>query len=121
MSESDILEVDITLSQLLVSEDGELMEQSDDDDGKRQFIHPSSIESALSLVCRISPSPTGGLSLANAPASHRSRDDIAALAQESKFPSIPMGKHSRWLEHNTSSDHHKFVQPPGIHKALHND
>merc|ERR1712137_1354578 len=79
MTESDILEVDITLSQLLVSENGELMEQSDE---KRQFIHPSSIESALSLVCRISPSPTGGLSLSNSQASHRSRDDIAALAQD---------------------------------------
>jgi len=45
-------------------------------------VHPSSIESALSLVCRISPSATGGLSLANAPTSHRSREDIAALAQD---------------------------------------
>lgn len=47
-----------------------------------KLLHPSSLETALSLVCRISPSPSGSLSLSSTPASHRSREDISALAQD---------------------------------------
>jgi ATPase family AAA domain-containing protein 1 len=47
-----------------------------------RFIHPTNLETALSLVCRLSPSPSGGLSVSNVPASHRNREDILALAQD---------------------------------------
>jgi hypothetical protein len=90
------LNVDITLSQLLLTKDGlvENMEEvgvstagASAHDKKKpnpglQFLHPSSLEAALSRVCRISPSPSGGLSLYSAPTTHRSKDDIAALAQD---------------------------------------
>ena len=76
-SESD-LEVDVSLSQLIVSEDGSTSESSLD----TRFLHPSSIESAINMVCRISPSPSGGLSVATVAPSHRTREEIAALAQD---------------------------------------
>eukprot|EP00545_Synedropsis_sp_CCMP1620_P013271 CAMPEP_0119010872 /NCGR_PEP_ID=MMETSP1176-20130426/5302_1 /TAXON_ID=265551 /ORGANISM="Synedropsis recta cf, Strain CCMP1620" /LENGTH=1272 /DNA_ID=CAMNT_0006963613 /DNA_START=229 /DNA_END=4047 /DNA_ORIENTATION=- len=78
-SASDGVEIDLTLSQILLTEDG-LVEETTT--GNPQFIHPSHLETALSLVCRISPSPTGGLSLSNAQASHRSKEDIMAVAQD---------------------------------------
>jgi SpoVK/Ycf46/Vps4 family AAA+-type ATPase len=92
MHESEMdLNIDITLSQLLLTKDGlvENMEEvsvSTDDKKKPksglQFLHPSSLEAALSRVCRISPSPSGGLSSYSAPTTHRSKDEIAALAQD---------------------------------------
>jgi len=72
------LDVDITLSQLRLT-DGGLVDSSD---AGVQFIHPSSLETALTMVCRISPSPAGGMSISGNAASHRSRDDITALAQD---------------------------------------
>jgi hypothetical protein len=93
------LDVDTTLSQLLLTEDG-LVENTDDvassstrvsadAKGKTkpppglQYLHPSTLEAALSRVCRISPSPSGGVSLSNAPAaSHRTKEEITALAQD---------------------------------------
>merc|ERR1712224_1149667 len=47
-----------------------------------QYIHPSSLETALSMKCQLSSSPSGGLSLSNAQVSHRSKDEIMALAQD---------------------------------------
>ena len=90
------LDVDISLSQLLVSEDGSVDNTPEEtgsasvqsaasrrsNKAKLQFLHPSSLERALSLKCRISPSPSGGLSLASSPASHRTREEIMALAQD---------------------------------------
>jgi hypothetical protein len=86
------LDVDITLSQLLLTKDGlventEEVSVSSTNEKKKakpglQFLHPSSLEAALSRVCRISPSPSGGLSLYSAPISHRSKDEIAALAED---------------------------------------
>jgi ATP-dependent 26S proteasome regulatory subunit len=90
------LDMDVSLSQLLVTEDGvvETVEESVEKvpmealskavrgRSGMKLLHPSSLEAALSLVCRISPSPAGGLSVAGSPASHRSRDDIMALAQD---------------------------------------
>jgi SpoVK/Ycf46/Vps4 family AAA+-type ATPase len=70
--------MDVTLSQLLLTEEGIVEETS----SNPQFIHPSNLETALSLVCRISPSPTGGLSLSNSQAPHRSKEDIMAVAQD---------------------------------------
>lgn len=75
----DGTEIDVTLSQLLLTEDGLVEEITK---VIPQNIHPSNLETALALVCRLSPSPTGGLSLSNAEASHRSREDIMALAQD---------------------------------------
>jgi hypothetical protein len=71
--------IDVTLSQVMLTENG-VVESTKTD--KSQNIHPSNLETALSLVCRISPSPSGGLSLSTSPASHRSREDIMALAQD---------------------------------------
>ena len=76
-SEKD-LEVDVSLSQLLLSEDGTTSEASLD----VRFLHPSSIETAINMVCRISPSPSGGLTVSSVDASHRTREEIAALAQD---------------------------------------
>jgi SpoVK/Ycf46/Vps4 family AAA+-type ATPase len=89
------LEVDISLSQLMVTEDGALESKDETVDSISivgtntttnkpglQYIHPSSLETALSMKCNISPSPSGGLSVSNSQAAHRSRDDIMALAQD---------------------------------------
>ena len=79
------LEVDISLSQLMVTEDGSTDSFSIDetsDNTRFQYIHPSSLETALSMKCQLSPSPSGGLSTSYAPVSHRSKDEIMALAQD---------------------------------------
>lgn len=76
-SEND-LEVDVSLSQLLVTEDGSTLVAALDS----RFLHPSSIESAINMICKISPSPSGGLSVASSSPSHRTREEITALAQD---------------------------------------
>lgn len=83
-------EIDVSLHQLLINDDSEQtdsisMEQTPTEQSvKMQYLHPSSLESALALTCRLNPSPSGGLSLSSSttPASHRSREDISALAQD---------------------------------------
>jgi hypothetical protein len=72
------LEIDVSLSQLLVSDDRVASEAPL---GVR-FLHPSSIESAVNMICRISPSPSGGLSVSSVDPSHRTKEEIAALAQD---------------------------------------
>ena len=54
-----------------------------------QYLHPSSLESAISLVCNISPSPSGGvpssspITGASGVASHHvTKEDLAALASD---------------------------------------
>lgn len=83
------LDVDVTLSQLLVTESGLVATEDVINASTKknetlgvQFIHPSTLESALSSVCRISPSPGGALSQTVGTVSHRSKDEIAALAQD---------------------------------------
>ena len=81
------LEVDITLSQLCITDAGlvatEEVHGSKDGQGSTQFLHPSSLESALSSVCKISSTPTGGLSVSSkTPVAFRSREEIGALAQD---------------------------------------
>lgn len=87
------LDVDISLSQLILGEDGVMSTMEDAVDSARvkasrtknkrmQYLHPSSLETALSMKCRLSPSPSGGLSVSSAPVSHRSKEEIAALAQD---------------------------------------
>ncbi len=79
------LEVDVSLAQLMVTEDGSVDAVSIEDTNHRdmfQYIHPSSLESALSMKCQLSPSPSGGLSTSYAPVSHRTKDEIMALAQD---------------------------------------
>lgn len=51
---------------------------------ERDRIHPKSIENALSVTCHISPSPNGAslLGTAHHDAVHRSREEIAELAQD---------------------------------------
>jgi len=78
-SRDNSMESDVTLSQLLITEEGILEEPKL---GEEQFVHPSNLETALSLTCRISPSPSGGMWLKTSPASHRSREDVMALAQD---------------------------------------
>ena len=72
--------VDITLSQLFVTDEG-LVEETKPGTGV-QYVHPTSLEMAISTTCRISPSPTGALSLSTAPTTHRTREDIMALTQD---------------------------------------
>lgn len=99
------LDVDMTLSQLLVTdnfivETEELYPSSSsiivstvDADKRRddtnkdaiQFIHPSSLEKALTMICRISPSPGGGSGTSSSGGggvTHRTREEIASLAQD---------------------------------------
>mmetsp|Transcript_19209 Transcript_19209/g.44592 ORF Transcript_19209/g.44592 Transcript_19209/m.44592 type:complete len:1482 (+) Transcript_19209:146-4591(+) len=83
------LDIDISLSQLMMSEDGSLetkdttsIDEVSNDSLSIQYIHPSSLETALSMKCQLSPSPSGGLSLSNTQASHRTKDEILALAQD---------------------------------------
>lgn len=71
----------------------------DDFELQTQYIHPSSIESALSSICNVSPSGGSTLSSSNnSPvtqmASHRTREEIQALAQD---------KHERALLSNVVS------------------
>lgn len=82
MNES-MLEIDITLSQLMWTEEG-VIEKAPLKEREVRFVHPSSLETALTMICRISPSPSGGLSLSSASGSvvHRSREEIMALAQD---------------------------------------
>lgn len=92
--------IDISLYQLLVGDDDvcvSIVEDADSDSvsvtlpkeiqepkkSKMQLLHPSSLEKALAMACRLSPSPSGGLSTSSSsPVSLRSREDIAALAQD---------------------------------------
>jgi SpoVK/Ycf46/Vps4 family AAA+-type ATPase len=83
------LSVDITLSQLLLTDVGLMATEDVLDAPKRvinppciQYIHPSSLEAALASVCRINPSPNGGLSSSSYSVSYRSKDEIATLAQD---------------------------------------
>jgi hypothetical protein len=86
------LAVDITLSQLFLRDDGVIEDHTLDSETKEsdrreaggdvKYIHPSSLESALTMVCRISPSPSGGLSISGSNAAHRSREEIMSLAQD---------------------------------------
>jgi len=92
-------EIDISLHQLLVGDDelcayvhGEHDSVSVEAPKRRaaeskksnlQYLHPASLEKALALTCRLNPSPSGGMSLSSSSTvSHRSRDDIMALAQD---------------------------------------
>ena len=51
-----------------------------------QSIHPNSLESALSLICGVSPSPGSHVSMSSSSgsvlASHRSREELNALAKD---------------------------------------
>jgi SpoVK/Ycf46/Vps4 family AAA+-type ATPase len=87
------LDIDISLSQLTVTKDGAIESKDEAVDsismkGNQttktglQYIHPSSLETALSMTCNISPSPSGGLSVSSSQSDHRTRDDIMALAQD---------------------------------------
>lgn len=81
-SNEEGLEVDVTLSQLFVAEnDAEQVTEKNLPSVK--YIHPSSLESALTTITRISPSPSGGLSLSGSgPVAHRTREEISAMAQD---------------------------------------
>lgn len=88
-SQGTSLDVDISLSQLVLAEDGSIeseekgLSQSTNPKKKEiQFIHPSSLETALSMKCKLSPSPSGGLSISSTPVSHRSKEEITAMAQD---------------------------------------
>lgn len=63
-----------------------------------QFIHPNSLEAALSLVCGVSPSPgsqgSSSSALGGSLASHRTKEDLLALATD---------KHERALVPNCVS------------------
>jgi hypothetical protein len=84
-----VLDVDISLSQLILNDDGTVSNSDEASDVVAvqekegvQFIHPSSLETALSMECHLSPSPSGGLSVSSTATPHRSKDEIAALAQD---------------------------------------
>ncbi|KAL3917015.1 MAG: hypothetical protein SGILL_004910, partial [Bacillariaceae sp.] len=86
-----VLDVDISLSQLFLADDGSAPSKDErgdaiavkhDDSTGLQYIHPSSLETALSMECHLSPSPSGGLSVSSTASPHRSKDEIMALAQD---------------------------------------
>lgn len=83
MGTIDDLDVDITLSQLMLTENGLVENNPESSVDDVRFIHPTSLESALTMICRISPSPSGGLSLSSAgTVAHRTREEITSLAQD---------------------------------------
>ena len=57
---------------------GDQEDRSDD----RLVLHPSTLEAAISRVCRISPSPYGGQSGSSHAVVHRTREETMALAQD---------------------------------------
>lgn len=61
-----------------------LLEADESNASITQFIHPHSLESALSLICGVSPSPgsQSSASSSGALASHRTKEDLMALAQD---------------------------------------
>ncbi|KAL9178831.1 hypothetical protein ACHAXT_003962 [Thalassiosira profunda] len=95
-----VLAADKSLAGFLQSESATSTATTTDEttSGRRpiQLIHPHSLESALSLVCGASPSlgSPGGSSSSGALASHRSREDLLALARD---------KHERALVPNCVS------------------
>lgn len=91
-SRESSLDVDISLSQLIMNKDGsiQIKDTANPDSTKRKsgrhsrtkYLHPSSLELALSMICYLSPSPSGGLSVSSTPVAHRSKEEILALAQD---------------------------------------
>lgn len=84
--ESD-LGLDITLSQLITDSHESRLDTDASSDALEtaknlKYLHPSSLETALTVTCRVSPSPSGGLSVNRSPASHRTKEEIGALAQD---------------------------------------
>lgn len=75
------LDLDISLSQLMVIEE-DTAKKLVESKSSVQFIHPSSLETALTMQCRLSPSPSGGLSVASSPVAHRTKEEISSLAQD---------------------------------------
>jgi hypothetical protein len=82
-------EIDITLSQLLLTEEGLFEENTDSmnhllDNAQNEvrYLHPSSLETAISQVCRISSSPSGGLATTATHTPSRTREELAALAHD---------------------------------------
>jgi SpoVK/Ycf46/Vps4 family AAA+-type ATPase len=74
--------IDKTLVNFLIEADES---KSDVGASTTQFIHPHSLESALSLICGVSPSPGSQSSVSSssgALASHRTKEDLMALAQD---------------------------------------
>lgn len=90
-SRENELGVDISLSQLILKNDGtmetrdEVLEAGNTNtkiEVPSRYLHPSSLETALSMTCFLSPSPSGGLSVSSSPVPHRSKEEIMALAQD---------------------------------------
>ena len=74
-----------------------------------QYLHPHSLESAMTIVCRISPSPfvtdddddesvdiSSMLSSASKTVSHRSKEDIASMVQDNRKKMPRQSLH--WLD-----------------------
>ncbi len=82
MSESSRAKIDTSLTQLLPQ--GVEASIFDGQSGKAiHYIHPKSIEKALSSISRISPSPSGTSVLGTSPAvTHRTKEEIAELAED---------------------------------------
>lgn len=87
------LDLDVSLNQLVVNKDNSIRGKGETVDsastrskrGKKretQYIHPSSLELALSMTCYLSPSPSGGLSVSSIPVAHRSKEEVLGLAQD---------------------------------------
>ena len=75
--------VDISLEQLCFPDfESDDVEEEHNSSRNKDRIHPKSIEKALSLTCYISPSSTGASSLGVPQVVHRSKEEIAELAQD---------------------------------------
>jgi len=85
--------IDPSLEQLLLhgpsdydDDEGESTGKKTEKKAKLQYIHPKSIEKALSTVCRISPSLSGasssGTSSSTTQTVHRTREEISELAKD---------------------------------------
>eukprot|EP00934_Nitzschia_sp_Nitz4_P006185 Nitzschia sp. Nitz4//scaffold76_size158648//109898//113782//NITZ4_002559-RA/size158648-augustus-gene-0.151-mRNA-1//-1//CDS//3329557884//6175//frame0 len=77
--------MDVTMTQLILNDDGSIESLDDDLTSEAttdvRHLHPSSLEAALAMKCHLSPSPNGGLSVSST-VLHRSKEDLAAMAQD---------------------------------------
>jgi len=86
--EDEGLDVDPTLNQLVQPEDSSGVKSAPSTTKKKnkkatvKFLHPSTLETALSQVCHVSPSPAGGLSVFSTQPSHRTKEEIMSVAQD---------------------------------------
>lgn len=83
---SSVLDIDPSMAQLkpgkAIDPAKNSLSQIDDEDDSFLTLNPSTLESALSVICRIAPSPGGGISGSTNAVVYRTKEETMALAQD---------------------------------------